>query len=339
MNSNKQISYFLILCLAATFAIVYLMVRSFQTALILAAVFAFLFQPIYEMLKEKLKRWKGLAGFLTLLIAIVLVVIPTFFLGNLILREVRGMYSSINHRGGSGNSVEIIEGKLTGIQQSIPILKEYKINFREHLQKIGRDVLKWLISVFSGLAKSILDFLIFIFSFYFLLVDGPKLVRYLKEHSPFSAEENEFILDRTKSVVSSVVKGNLLIGLIQGVFSSVGFFLFGVPNAILLGTITGITGLVPTGTWLIILPAIIYLFIIGKTAGAVGLFLWSITTSIAVDYFISPRVIGKGLNLPQLAVFLSVIGGIAYFGAIGILLGPLFLSLFLVFMEMFKKKI
>jgi predicted PurR-regulated permease PerM len=171
---------------------------------------------------------------------------------------------------------------------------------------------------------------------YYLLKDGYKLKNYLLALSPLDDSNNNFIINRIRLAVFSVVKGNLLIGLIQGTLTGIGFALFGVPNPVLWGGVASIAALIPSiGTAIVITPAIIFLFVSGNNVGAGGLLVWGIIVVGLVDNFLGPKLVGSSMRLHPLVTFLAVLGGLAFFGPLGILLGPLVLSIFLVLVEIY----
>ena len=102
---------------------------------------------------------------------------------------------------------------------------------------------------------------------------------------------------------------------------------------------TAITALVPgVGTALVITPAIIFLFLTGNTFGGVGLLVWGFTAVGLIDNFLGPKIVGRGMQLHPLAVFLAVLGGLAFFGPLGFLLGPLVMSVCVALVDMYSSQ-
>ena len=150
----------------------------------------------------------------------------------------------------------------------------------------------------------------------------------LIELSPLNDKEDEGVFDRLELAVNSVIKGNLVIALVQGVLTTIGFMLFGVPNAILWGTVAAVAALIPgIGTGLVFIPAVAFLFFTGANVPAFGLFIWGALGVGLIDNFLGPKLVGSGMKLHPLLVLLSVLGGLMYFSPAGVFLGPLSLSL------------
>ncbi len=335
MPQTNHPIHFLLLCLAGAFTIAYFVVQPFLGPLILAAVFAFLFQPLYEKLVRFLGKSESMAAFAVTLIALMVGIIPVLFLGSQILRESSHLYSALAS-GGRDGLVTLFENLVSQIRSFFPIPGNFEIDFNQYLRRGLDVVVQNLGTIFSSVATLVLDFFVFLTAFYFLLKDGHKLKDYFVKLSPLDDRYDTVIVTRLTLAVSSVVKGNLSIGLIQGVLTGIGFALFGVPNAVLWGSVAALAALIPgIGTALVIAPAILFLFITGNTVGGLALLIWGFAAVGLIDNFLGPKLVGRGMQLHPLAVFIAVMGGLAFFGPLGLLLGPLSISLCLAIVEIY----
>ncbi len=205
-----------------------------------------------------------------------------------------------------------------------------------------KDALQWIAGhagdIFSGVSRFILSSFIFLIALYYLLRDGARARRALITISPLPDTEDEAILDQLARAINSIIKGSLVIALIQGVLTTVGLAIFGVPNPALWGMIAAIAALIPgIGTSLVIAPAILYLFAIGHVPQAIGFTAWGALAVGFIDNLLGPKLVGKGMRLHPLLVLLSVLGGLALFGTVGIFLGPLTLSLLFALLSIHMK--
>lgn len=323
MNYNQQTSFFLLFCLTAALVVLYFIIKPFLAPLVLAAVFAFLFQPIYQKLLRFTKQRAGLAAFMATVTAMILVVLPIAFLGALIFKESSQLYQALASEDRSG-LIEMVKNAADRIRATLSVSELFELNFSQYARQVLEVLVQNLGALFSSFAKILLNAFVFLIAFYFFLKDGRKLKDYFVALSPLSDKDDELIVSRLESAVSATVRGNLVIGLIQGTLTGIGFALFGVPNAVLWGSVAAIMALVPgIGTALVITPAIIFLFLTGNTFGGVGLLAWGLTAVGLVDNILGPKLVGRGMQLHPLAVFLAVLGGMAFFGPLGFLLGPL----------------
>ncbi len=336
MNHHQHSNYFLLFCLIASIVVVYFILQPFLILLIVAAVFAFLFQPIYKKFLRLTRKRASLSAFITTIITIILVILPIAFIGTLILKEATGLYQALTGEN-RNDLVMVIEGVLDQARVILPIPETFEFNIDQYIRPGLEFLVQHLGGIFSSFAKIFLNLFIFITAFYFFLKDGCKFKNYLIALSPLDDKDNELIVKRLQSAVSAIVKGNLMIGLIQGALTGIGFMLFGVPNAVLWGSMAAIAALVPgVGTAIIIAPAVIFLFLTGNIFGGVGLLIWGLTAVGLIDNFLGPKLVGHGMQLHPLAVFLAVFGGLAFFGPLGFLLGPLFMSVCLVLIDIYS---
>ena len=327
MNQNQHSDYFLFFCLVASIIIVYFIIQPFLTPLILAAVFAFLFQPIYGKFLFVTRERPSLSAFITTIIAIILVILPIAFVGTLILKESTGLYQTF--MGGDRNDlVTAIEEILNQARVILPIPETFELDIGQYVKQWLEILVQHLGGIFSSFAKIFLSAFVFLTAFYFLLKDGRKLKDYLVDLSPLNDKDDDLIVRSLQSAVSATVKGNLTIGLIQGILTGIGFTIFGVPDPVLWGSVAAITALIPgIGTALVITPAIIFLFLTGNTFDGMGLLVWGFTAVGLVDNFLGPKLVGRGMKLHPLLILFSVFGGLTYFGPVGFILGPIILSL------------
>lgn len=333
MINRKSQLHFLLLLLAGAAVLSFFIFRPFLAPLVLAAVFAVVLQPLYRAIVRSLGNRESIAALATVLLSVVCILAPLSFLGTQIFYESRDLYSSFaagEERGSLATS--FIKNIGQNLDASIPGAGGFFDNLSADLDVYVKQGLEWLIAhlgaAISGVTTLLLDLFIFFVALYYLLRDGQKLKQALVTLSPLEDSDDEVVSERLALSINSVIKGNLTIALTQGVLTAIGLTIFGVPNSVLLGTIAAIAALIPAiGTAFVLAPAALYLFIIGDTVPALGLLAWGVLAVGLVDNILGPKLIGSGMRLHPLFVLLSVLGGIALFGPIGIFLGPLTLSL------------
>lgn len=335
MNTANHSSYFLLILLAAALIIVYFVVQPFLGPLILASVFAFLFHPLYVRISTFLKHRESIAALLTTIIAIVVVMLPITLLGSQIFLESNQLYHTLAD-GEKDSFSAMAENLVNQARTMVNVPDNYEINLGQYVQQILDVLIQNIGAVFSSVAGLVMDFFVFLVAFYFLLKDGKRLKEYWIALSPLEDHHDEKILGKIGAAVSSVVKGSLSIGIIQGILTAIGFALFGVPNAVLWGSVAAVAALIPgVGTALVLGPAIGYLYFTGNTVGSIGLLAWGGIAVGLVDNLLGPTLMGSGMKMHPLAVFLTVIGGLAFFGPLGFILGPLSLSLCFVLIDIY----
>jgi predicted PurR-regulated permease PerM len=336
MDANRHHSvYFLLVCIIALFALVTMIISPFIGALIVASVFAFLFQPIYKRLQSYTKDSQKISALITTVVAIIIILLPLSFIGFQIFKESTELYKNVI-AGDTDVFAGVIENFINKTGGVLPLPENFQVDFKQYAEKGLSVLIQNLGLIFSSVTKTLLNLVVFLTAFYFFLKDGHKLKDYFVELSPLADKDDGKIIDRLRMAVSATVKGSLSIGLIQGTLTGIGFAIFGVPNPALWGSLAAITALIPgIGTSIVIFPAIIFLFVTDNSFGGFGLLAWGILAVGLIDNFLSPRLVGRGMKLHPLLVFISVLGGLAFFGPLGFLLGPLAVSVFLALIDIY----
>jgi predicted PurR-regulated permease PerM len=135
----------------------------------------------------------------------------------------------------------------------------------------------------------------------------------------------------------AVILGNVLSGTIQGILGGFGFFFFGLGSPFLWGTVIGFMAFLPIiGASVIFIPTTVILLLQGHTGIAVGYLAYNMFYSSIMEYFIKPRLIGKGMRMNPVLVFIGILGGIKLFGILGIIYGPLIITIFITLAEIYR---
>ena len=336
VNEQKPQLYFLLAILTGTFILVFFIFRPFLYALVLAVFFATVFQPIYKKIVSITYGRRGLSALITILIVVILVFAPLIFLGIQILEEAQQLYAYLAGDDGKNAVLNIINGLQDRFQSYFPAAQESSLGIDQYLRQGLNWLLQHLGSVFGSLAKMAASSFLFLIALYYLLKDGQKLKAAIIALSPLSDADNEAILEKLEMAINSVMKGNLLLALIQGALAFVGFAVFGVPNIVLWGSVTAIAALIPgVGTALVIAPAVLFLFLNGEVFSGVGFIIWGVGAVGLIDNFLGPKIVGRGMRLHPLIILLSVLGGIGFFGPVGFLIGPIVMSLLFALLDIY----
>jgi len=143
-------------------------------------------------------------------------------------------------------------------------------------------------------------------------------------------------VEKFLSVSRATLKGTLIIGILQGGLAGGAFAVVGLDGAAFWGTIMVVLSIVPgIGTALVWFPAVIYLFAVGQTAAAIGLFVWCAAVVGTVDNVLRPWLVGKDTKMPDLLILLGTLGGLVVFGAKGIVIGPIVAALFITVWDLY----
>jgi predicted PurR-regulated permease PerM len=334
MRNQKPQFYYLLALLTGAILIVFFIFRPFLYALIIAMVFTVVFQPVHKRVLRITREREGAAALITAVIIVIIILVPVILLGMQIFNEAQLLYVSITEGDRKDNILNAVGKLIIYVQRFIPAHIKFSADFDQYL-KLGLD---WLVrhlgDIFSNFAKILLNLFIFLTALYYLLKDGARLKKTIVGLSPLADTDDVKIFNTIESAINSVIKGSLTVAVIQGALAAAGFAFFGVPNAVLWGSVTAIAALIPgVGTSLVLIPAILFLFLSGKFLSGFGLLVWGAGAVGLIDNFLGPKLVGRGMQMHPFIILLSVLGGIGFFGPIGFLLGPLTMSLLFAFLE------
>ncbi len=310
---------------------------SYLTSLFLAIVFSIVFLPVHQKILKWTKNSENISALITVLIALCIVILPIVFLGVLMFQEVFTVYALLGEKDNSlinhvDQLTEIIELQ---VQKFIPAF-----TIQDNITTYIEAFLRWLATnlniFFSGILAFFLHSFIIIVAMFFLFRDGKRMHDFAVKWSPLADGYDKSIIGKLELAVSSVVKGALVTAIIQGGLVSLGFIIFGVPNPVLWGVVSTIVALIPLlGTSLVTVPASIWLLFTGNIGAGIGLIIWAIALVGAIDNFLRPYLSRKGMNVHPFLILLSVLGGLAYFGPIGFLSGPIVLAFFFALLDVY----
>jgi len=298
---------------------------------ILGITLAILFYPVYAKLKDRAKLSEGLSALITLILAVIVILAPLVFFGFQIFQEAQGLYVRFLS-GGTAPFLQFLNVKLD------KLAGPFGINLNQYvIQELGALVGN-LGSILSKLASVVWIFFLALFAFYYLLKDGGRLKQAIIRAIPLPEKHTEEIFTKLQEMASSVVRGSLLIAVGYGIVMGLGFFIFGLPNPVLWGAVSVIAALIPVvGVLLVVVPAIASFLLMGNMVSAVGFAVWILVIGVFMENFLRPRLIGRRAKVHPLLLLFSVLGGLEVFGPMGILLGPLALSLLLTLIEIYPQ--
>lgn len=323
--------------LAISGYMVWLIMSPFLSALALSAIIVTICSPLHERIKARVPRNnKTAAALITTLLVLVIIIIPVILLSSLLVKEMVGFYTDLS----SGQDVQfsqVVDTAEAKIQQFIP---GYQIDISTQLATAGQWLASHFGEIFAGTVSTIFTFILSILGSFYFFRDGKELMQILIKASPLPDKEDQVIFERMAKAVRAVATGTLLLAIIQGTLVAVGFFFFDVSRPILWGSVASLGALMPgIGTTIVTVPAVIYLFATGNTIMAVGLLLWSVLIVGLVDNIVGPYLIGRGNNMHPFVILISVLGGIALFGPLGFIVGPVVSTLFFVLLEIYNQYI
>lgn len=310
----------------------WLLFSPFFTAFALATVLVVVSYPLYELVK----RWftygrETLAAIITTLLVFTLIVTPIFFVSSVLVGEFFSLYQSLET-----DSPDALPLLTQGEALLATYLPGLTIDFTDPIKQSAAWLGRSFGAIFSGAVSMVITLLLSILATFYLYKDGRRLVKWLVSISPLPDTEDNLIFERVGRAIRATIIGTIALSVIQGVVATTGFAIFGIERAVLWGSLGALGALIPgVGLLGIMVPALIYLFIIGNTTGVIGLAIWAIIAIIVVDNIVGPYLMSRGNSLHPFVVLVSVLGGISLFGPIGFIVGPVLVTVFLTLLEIY----
>ena len=321
------------------------MLRPYIVTVTVAAILSAMAQPLNHAVSN-LRVFRGrrsgrtIAAVLTLLLVFALVLVPTLLLiGTLVNQAINvsqhvGPWLDSQTTGGS--LLDRLVTHFPSFERLRPLDHAITQKLGEFAGRLGEWVVGQLAAATRGAAIFLFHFFIMLYALYFFLKDGGAFLDRVTRTLPLAEDQRQTIVAKFLSVARATLKGTLVIGIVQGTLGGIGLAVAGIPNAVFWGAVMAVATLIPAiGTSLVWLPSVVILFATGHSAGAIGLAVWSLGVVGTVDNFLRPVLVGRDTAMPALLVLLSTLGGLALFGALGFLIGPLVAATFVTVWQIF----
>lgn len=334
-DSHNHLQTF-VLILATVFG-VYLCYRiavPFLPVLAWAMTLAILFTPMQRWLELKLKN-SSLSALISVLLIGLIVVVPIIFVGEqLVTQTLKG--------------TELIESKVTTGEWRQTLESQPQMAFilskLEHYVDLP-DTLKtftsWLSAtvgvVVKGSVFQVIGLCLVFYMLFFFLRDRRLILKSIVVFSPLTVLEMRKLFRRVGDAVHATIYGTFAVAAVQGFLGGLMFWWLDLPAPQLWGLIMGLLAIIPMlGAFVVWLPAAIFLMLEGNWSSAIILALWGMLVVGTVDNLLRPILLGNRLKLHTVLIFLSVVGGLLFYGPAGLILGPVTLVITITLLEIWS---
>jgi predicted PurR-regulated permease PerM len=340
INPERFRATFLLLLVVAISLLFFAMVRSFLMAVFLAAIFSGLLYGLYQRLVRWFKGRESLASIATILIFIFALRIPlSGFLGIVTTQALdvsQAVGPWLQQQATRPDELDRLIQRLPFADAVAPYQGQITQKVAELAGNLGEFVFARLAAATKGTVMFFFMLFVMLYAMFFFLKDGPAVLNRILYYMPLSPEAENRLVEKFVSVTRATIKGTLVIGVAQGALAGAAFALAGIKGAAFWATVMAVLSILPgIGIALVWVPAAIYLIVIGKTVAAIGLALWCGLVAGTVDNLLRPRLVGRDTEMPDLLILLATLGGLALFGAVGIVVGPIVAALFLTIWEIY----
>jgi predicted PurR-regulated permease PerM len=346
MEERRFMRIFLI---APSLLVLYFVFRIFQPffmPIFMAVILAGLCFPAYRWVNGRLKGHANLAALVTCLGITFLIIVPFVALAIMLATQGAQAYQELVAALNDGRVQQMMTLRdqpyvgwvLDTIDEYVDLDKfDLMGSLASMLQSVSLGALRHSTAVVSGIAHTLASFLIMLVTMFFLFRDGTALADQVSDWTPLSDKYEGQIVKKFQEVSSATVIGSLVTAIAQGTAGGITFWIVGIPNLLFWGTLIALFSLVPlVGTAVIWLPWALFLLAKGSTVNAIILVVLSVVFVGGIDNVLRPVLIEGKTRMHTLMVFFSIMGGISYFGIVGMIVGPILVALGLTFLELYK---
>lgn len=327
MNEQRGLILFLIGLLSL---VAFMMVEPLLGYFLGALILGFVMHPMHKKLRSTLGD--RISAFVLVIFGILVVVLPILGIGAAVIEDAGDLADDLR------------ESENIDTAQLEQRIKEYtgqdfdiEASVETGLRKFTNTTVGGVSQIVTKLAEATIGITLLLFLLYYLLKDGEKFVKWIKDVTPLPMDIQDRLYSRVNRTTWAVIKGHVLVAVVQGLVAGLGLAVTGVPNYAFWTFIMVILGFIPIiGTIVVWLPAVAYLFVIGSTAAGMFLLIYGLVVVSLTDNILRPIAVDRGSNLHPAVIIIGVIGGVYIFGAVGLFIGPIILGIYKAIFLVFK---
>ena len=301
----------------------------FLTYIVLAGILAYTLFPVYRFFNRHTRR-PEMASALSILLALLLMVLPSFFLVSELVQQVSGAYSNFQ-----AENIQRVADYLSGLTGN-------RIDFQgvlsSGIEQIRRSIVGLAPDILGSIGELMVGLFIMFFVMYYGFRDGEGFIKRIRDLLPLEPALKESLFYEVRTITQAVLYGQVMTALIQGTLGGIGLLIFGISNWLFWGAIMIIMAFLPLlGTPLIWVPAAVSQILDGETARGVGLLIYGSTIVMNIDNVLRPRLMSGRTKVHPVLILVGVLGGLKIFGFIGMLVGPLILAVLVAFTKFYEQ--
>ena len=329
---------FLWLLLATSLALG-LVVWPYYGAVLWGVIAAILFLPVHRRLTRIMRGREGLAAVTTVVLTVLLVILPLMLVASSLAVEAAGLYANI--QSGQLDLEQFVRTVVDGAPAWLTdLLDTFDLTNLASVRDGPSRFLQALVARALLVGQSTFEFFVslgvMLYLLFFLLRDGAGLTRRIKRAIPLRASQRDALLEKFTIVAQAIIRGSLLVAIVQGALGGLIFWFLGIHAPVLWGVLMAFLSLLPAvGSAIVWFPVAIYLLLSGSVWDGLVLILFGMLVIGLVDNLLRPFLIGKSTSIPDYVVLISTLGGISVFGLNGFVVGPMVAAMFIAVWDIF----
>ena len=311
--------------------LVFFLIQTVIVPVLTGLILSYICFPVYKKFK-RLVKYEGFAAGLVLTLIVIIIIVPLWFIIPITISQFYNIYVM-------SLSLDFNKIFITMIPGASPeFISNLATSLNSLIYRTGSDIFTSIVDL-KNLPNILIDVFIVGFVFFFGLRDSETLVQIAKEISPLNKSKERLLVNQFKNITDSLFWGNIVVGVIQGLLAGVGMMIFGIDNVLILTLLAIFFSIIPVlGPFIVYLPVSVVFFVSNRYALGIWFLIYNFTIVSTVDNFLRSYIVSKKTKMNSAIVFVGMMAGLYTFGIVGMLLGPLILSYFLIILQLYKDK-
>ncbi|MDO8459516.1 MAG: AI-2E family transporter [Nanoarchaeota archaeon] len=308
----------------------YLILRPIMISIIGGLLLAYMFFPLYRQISKRI-GYPGLSAGIVSVIVLIIIILPLWFLIPPMVQQIFELF-----RSSQGIDIQSFLIRLFPTA-SDQFITQITVTANSAISKLSSTALNYLVDLLVDFPTISLHFLLVAFVFFFALKDEIKFKEFASAISPLNKFQEKALVKQFKDITDSIVYGQILVGIFQGIATGIGLVLFGVPNALFLTVFAIILGILPViGPPLIYLPIAVYLYSTISFPLATIYLVYNLVVVSILEHVIRAKLVSRRTDISQVFILIGMVGGLFIFGILGLVLGPLIIAYFITLLKAYK---
>jgi predicted PurR-regulated permease PerM len=346
---RKHFAWMLIIFLIIlSFYLFYVVISPFLVPIVWAVILAFVFYPVYRRLSRRFRGRKSLSALVMTAFVVILIVFPSVYILSMLAHEAINAYAFFENGLKTGRFQSILELKDHPFLQGLwSQLNQYvdlsEIDFNslllENVRRVSAFAINQTSKIIRGFSFIIINFCLVTISLYYVFKDGDQLLGKIREAIPLVPQDKDLLFARLEEMVYATMYGGILVALLQGFLGGLAFWFLGLSSPVFWGTVMAFLSFLPiVGPVLVWGPIVVYFFFQGSFLKGILLLVWGGAVVGLSDNFLRPMLISKRTKLHTMLLFFAVLGGIKSFGLLGLIVGPLVVTICITILDIYSEK-
>ena len=324
--------YVVVLIIALLAVLVFLVIKPVIISVIGGLLLAYIFFPLYEQVLKRVKN-KNLSASIISIVVLLIIIVPLWFLIPIIIQQVFNIFTTAQ----SIDFQAILRALFPSSSEKF--LAQTAVTLSGVVNKLSSAILNSLVNILVEVTTIALHLFILAFVFFYSLRDSDKLKEMVSSISPFHKNQEKLLVKQFKDISDSLIYGQIIVGIVQGILAGLGFIIFGVNNALVLTLLAILFSIIPfIGPSIVWVPVTVYMFASGNITSGVLYLMYNLLIVSTFDNILRSYLISKKTDISAAIVVVGMVGGLFVFGFMGLIIGPLVLAYFITFLRAYKEK-